>query len=269
MVFAGAAILLATAFLAFNSWLAARQTSDIRDLVVSPIQSLAFQFMSAAASQPSTIPNEFQSPSPVPQSTLEKLQSKGGTQPALSAKGMPNWDIFLPLVFKRSDIPNTLPIVRLEIPRLKVSRAVVPLGVVEDGRGNLNWDTDRLFATRNRSDLVGHQVSSALPGQGGNVVLVGHNYDQGTFRWKGVFINIKSLQPGDEILVYTEGGQEYKYQVALVKQIAWRKHSEAELAKHLRFLGKTESKQLTLITCGGANTWPWPARIYVVAVPIK
>jgi len=26
---------------------------------------------------------------------------------------------------------------------------------------------------------------------------------------------------------------------------------------------------LTLVTCGGANVWPWQARLYVVSVPAQ
>ncbi len=164
---------------------------------------------------------------------------------------------------------ESLQVVRLIIPRLKIDRAVVPLGLVPEDQGGFGWDTDNLFATRNRPDLVGHLITSAYPGQGANVVLVGHNYDQGIFRWKGVFVNLKSLKPGDEILVYTEDGQEFIYQVVRIKQIPWRNQNDAELEKHIRYMGESESEQLTLVTCGGANAWPWPARVYVVAVPVK
>jgi sortase (surface protein transpeptidase) len=96
---------------------------------------------------------------------------------------------------------------------------------------------------------------------------MGHNYDNGYFAWEGVFVNIKSMVPGDPIIVYTEGGGEYRYTVQLVKKVRWLHQNSAEAEKHLKFLGPTPSEQLTLVTCGGANVWPWPARLYVVAAP--
>jgi hypothetical protein len=159
------------------------------------------------------------------------------------------------------------PIVRLVIPTLNIDRAVISVGMHPDSSGTLQWDTDPLFATANRLDLVGHLATSYNPGQGNNIILIGHNYDNGWFIWEGVFVNLKNLQPGDKIIVYTEGGGEYHYVVQMLKKVPWRDKSQDELDKHEKFLGPTASEQLTLVTCGGANVWPWPARQYVVAVP--
>ncbi len=155
----------------------------------------------------------------------------------------------------------------IQIPSLKVKRAVVPIGMRPDNRGGMSWDTDAIFATNNRPDLVGHLVGSAYPGQGGNVILIGHNYNQVDYGWEGVFVHIKSLQVGDRILIRGEDGREYTYLVQQVKQVPWRSQSPKELEKHLKFLGPVQSERLTLVTCGGANIWPFPARVYVVAVP--
>jgi hypothetical protein len=159
------------------------------------------------------------------------------------------------------------PAVRLVIPSLGIDRAVVPLGMHPASNGILQWDTDSLFATRNRVDLVGQMVASLNPGMGGNSIMVGHNYDQGTYQWEGVFVNLKNIQPGAKIVVYTQGGAELHYVVQLVKKVPWSKQNDDEWEKHMKFLGPSESDRLTLVTCGGANIWPWPARIYVVAVP--
>ena len=35
----------------------------------------------------------------------------------------------------------------------------------------------------------------------------------------------------------------------------------------MKYLGPVKSERLTLVTCGGANIWPFPARVYVVAAP--
>ncbi len=162
----------------------------------------------------------------------------------------------------------TGPVVRLVIPSLQIDRAVVPITVRMSG-GTVEWDTDKLFATRNRLDLVGQPEISTNPAEGGNVILVGHNYDNGVFIWEGVFVDIKSIQPGAEISLYTEGGGQFRYVVQQVKKVSWSSKSAEELERHARFLGPQPDETLTLVTCGGANIWPWPARIYVVAKPVQ
>jgi sortase (surface protein transpeptidase) len=131
----------------------------------------------------------------------------------------------------------------------------------------VDWATDKLFANANRKDLIGQTITSVNPGEGGNIVLMGHNYDNGYYAWEDAFVNIKSLAPGDQIVAYTEGGGEYHYSVQLVKKVPWREENAAEAAKHFKYLGPTASEQLTLVTCGGANVYPWQARLYVVAAP--
>lgn len=164
--------------------------------------------------------------------------------------------------------PSSGPVVRLVIPALKIDRAVIPTGMRPVGNGRLDWDTDSLFATRNRLDLVGQPVISTNPGDGGNVILIGHNYDQGIYAWNGVFVSLKTIPVGSQIQVFTQGGGVFTYQVVRVKEVPWAEQSQAELEKHMKYLGPSPSEQLTLVTCGGANVWPWPARIYVVAAPV-
>lgn len=172
----------------------------------------------------------------------------------------------LPLVTPTpTPMPPAEPVVRLQIPRLEVDRAVIPIGMRPDTNGSLVWDTDALFANRSRPDLVGQLVGSANPGQNGNVILTGHNYNQGRYNWKGVFVNLASLQPGDEIVVDVQGDKRFIYRVASVNQVPWREKSDAEWARHVQFLGASDREQLTLVTCGGAAFYPFPNRVYVVA----
>jgi len=74
---------------------------------------------------------------------------------------------------------------RLVIPSIRVDRAVVPIGLRKDSSGQLQWNTDKLFATNNRLDLVGQVAVSVNPGDGGNVVLMGHNYNNSGAAWSG------------------------------------------------------------------------------------
>lgn len=159
------------------------------------------------------------------------------------------------------------PVVKLVIPRLQVNRAVVPVELRRDGNGNVDWNTEALFSTPNRSDLVGQLAVSANPGEGGNIILVGHNYNNGWYDWEGVFVRLSNMQAGDVITLMTENGGEFQYIVQKVKKVPWQKRNLAELEKHQKFLWPTGHEQLTLVTCGGTVLWSWQARIYVVALP--
>jgi len=163
--------------------------------------------------------------------------------------------------------PSAGPVIRIAIPTLNVDRVVMPVDFYTDANGQLQWNTNPLFATRNRQDLVGQLATSVNPRDGGNIVLVGHNYNEGWFAGAGVFVNISSLQPGNNIRIYTHNGKKFVYVVQFVKQVPWRHGNANELEKHQKYLWPTPKERLTLVTCGGANFWPWPARIYVVATP--
>jgi LPXTG-site transpeptidase (sortase) family protein len=143
----------------------------------------------------------------------------------------------------------------------------VPVKIITDGNGQMQWNTDPLFATANRKDLIGQLATSTNPGEGGNTVLLGHNYDWGIYEWEAVFVSINKLQPGDTITVYTTNGGKFYYTVQQVKKVPWQSQSETELAKHQKYFFPTDHEQLTLITCGGADIVDWNARIYVVALP--
>jgi len=98
-----------------------------------------------------------------------------------------------------------------------------------------------------------------------NFILVGHNYNQGWNAWGGVFLNIKNLQPGDKIFLYTENGDKYRYKVKEVEEVPWVYMDASEMERHRGFLWPTPEEQVTLVTCGGANIGIWSARIYVIA----
>ena len=168
----------------------------------------------------------------------------------------------------RAPVSPSQPVVRLKIPNINVDRAVVDIGMVPGKNGGMQWDSDSLFATSSRKDLVGHLNGSALPGESSNIVLVGHNYDWGIFQWNGVFYNVNRLKPGDKIILFSQGGQRRVYRVDKVKEIPFNNNgNEEELFKHFKHMGPTQSERLTLVTCGGANLWKWNKRVYVIAYP--
>jgi LPXTG-site transpeptidase (sortase) family protein len=169
------------------------------------------------------------------------------------------------LVPPPAKVERSQPIVRLRIPALKIKRAVIDIGVVGGPNGQ-DWDTDRLFANRNRPDLVGHLEGSAYPGESSNIVLVGHNYD---YNGSGVFVNLQKLDDGDEIILTTESGEERVYEVIKVKTLPWSGGTAEDIRRHFRFLGPSGDEQLTLVSCGGANIGFFNKRVYVVAVPVE
>jgi LPXTG-site transpeptidase (sortase) family protein len=133
---------------------------------------------------------------------------------------------------------------------------------------NLQWGTYALLANKNRRDLVGQLPTSVNPGDGSNIVLVGHNYNRGDSNWYGVFINLKALTPGDRITVYTQNDREFHYTVQEVRQVPWSQEEGGGLGEHQEYLWPTPHEQLTLVTCGGVNLLRWSDRIYVVALPV-
>jgi LPXTG-site transpeptidase (sortase) family protein len=160
--------------------------------------------------------------------------------------------------------PTPGPPVWVEIPQINVDRAIVPIGTVDRG-GRLEWDDDQLFATASRRDLVGHLEGSANPGQPGNCILIGHNYNRGWYNWTGVFYSLHRLRPGDVVQVYNEDDALFTYQVDRVEEVPWRSWSTADTMTHIVYLSPTPDETLTLVTCGGANLAPFPSRIYVIA----
>lgn len=160
--------------------------------------------------------------------------------------------------------PTPGPPVQIEIPKLKIDRAIVLVGTVIIG-GRTEWDADKLFANSSHRDLVGHLEGTANPGQAGNIVLIGHNYNRGFFNWVGVFHSLRRLRKGDEIELLNENNESFIYQVAEVEEIPFQEFSSAGLLSHLAYLSPTQDETLTLVTCGGANLAPFPSRIYVRA----
>jgi LPXTG-site transpeptidase (sortase) family protein len=155
------------------------------------------------------------------------------------------------------------PVIRLVIPRIAIDQTVVPVGVRTGKSGVPEWDTETLFATSNRRDLVGQLVTSVNPGEAGNVVLIGHNYDRGRLLWEGVFLHLGDVRPGNRITLYTSRAESFEYEVVNVVQVP-----SADLATHEKYLWPTENEQLTLVTCGGPNFGRWSVRVYVIAIPI-
>jgi LPXTG-site transpeptidase (sortase) family protein len=270
LIVCGVVLLVCVALFSVKSVLAASHQAE-ESYLVSASRELPLPLPSLT---PTATPLPTATPTPLPQPTATQT-----TTATLPASETPTATLAPPTATPEPVLETTLaaellptvetgPIIRLVIPALNIDRAVAPVGLREDANGQLQWNTNKLFANQNRNDLVGQLESSLNPGQGGNIILVGHNYNEGWFG-QGVFVNIDALKQGDQITVFTESGGQFEYIVQKVKKVPWQQQNSAEMQKHQKYLFPTETEQLTLVTCGGAYVWSWSARIYVVAAPVQ
>jgi LPXTG-site transpeptidase (sortase) family protein len=291
LILAGALLLFCAALSGVKTALAAQRPDEQNFLVSSidlplPLPTLTSQPVAAEVLAPT--PVEAAQPTPAGEFAPPPTQEPEPTPAAPESQGLvENALLYLPFVSNAEPLPvqeqtaaampqppvepqfitqSSGPVIRLEIPRLKVDRAVVTIDLIKKAGGELQWNTDSLFANANRPDLVGQLATSVNPGDGGNIILVGHNYNNG-WNWAGVFVNVDKLQPGDKILLRTENGGAFEYDVQKVKKVPWTQQNSAELEKHAKYMWPTASEQLTLVTCGGSYLMSWTARIYVVAIP--
>jgi sortase A len=171
----------------------------------------------AAALNPET-------PTPTPLVMAVVLPS-GHTPPDAQGNTRPNEaeipEHLRPMVQSLANIPVPTPApdqaIRLQIPRLKVDAPVV------QGDG---WEQLKKG--------VGQHIGSANPGQNGNVVLSAHNDVYGE-----LFRHLDQLQPGDNVIVYTQQRQ-YVYVVdrtVIVEPTA------------VEVMASTGSPTVTLISC--------------------
>jgi sortase A len=153
-------------------------------------------------------------------------------------------------------IDNSAP-VRLFIPSVRIDTKVVPVGwnmIPAPGGGvKSEWEV--------ADYAVGHHAGSANPGQVGNVVLSGHVDYRGQ-----VFKDLKDVNKGDEVVVYTEKGQ-YIYVVTDLKIVREEGVPDAQRRENAKFMNPTPDLTLTMITC-----WPYGIdthRLIVIAKPYQ
>lgn len=141
-------------------------------------------------------------------------------------------------------------IVRIASPNIKLDTSVYEVYI---NRKTNVWEVADYAA--------GHNFNSKNPGEGGNIVLAGHN------NWRGeVFRYLEFLKPGDLIQVWTLEGKEYDYRVTDVQKLKEAGVSMAQRIKNASVMNATDHEQLTLITC-----WPYTTythRLIVTALPV-
>ncbi len=142
----------------------------------------------------------------------------------------------------------------LTIPAINVDSNVIEVGIspVEiDGQQAYIWDVAPY--------AVGHNFSSANPGEGENVVLTGHD------DWQGeVFKNLYKLKKGDQLTVQA-GDRQIAYHVDDILLLPEVGEPLAKRIENAAFIGTTGDERLTLVTC-----WPYAVddhRLIIIARP--
>ena len=146
---------------------------------------------------------------------------------------------------RRPNLPSR--IVRIASPDVKLDAKVYEVYAVKGA-----WEVAEYAA--------GHHFNTNNPGEGGNIVLSGHN------NWKGeVFRYLEFLKVGDLIQVWTLDGKEHRYRVADTKKLKETGVPMAQRIENGKVMLPTDHEQLTLITC-----WPYTTythRLVVIALP--
>jgi sortase A len=142
----------------------------------------------------------------------------------------------------------------LSIPAIRVDSDIIDVGVSQieiNGQKAFIWDVAPY--------AVGHNFSSANPGEGENIVLAGHD------DWQGeVFKNLYKLKKGDEIMVQAGDGEK-KYHVDEILLLPEIGESLEKRVQNASFIGTTGDERVTLVTC-----WPYGVddhRLIVIARP--
>lgn len=142
------------------------------------------------------------------------------------------------------------PPTRIAAPSIGLDTKVVPVGyTVEEGQGVFYkiWQVADYAA--------GWNDDSKLPGQGGNIVIAGHNNIRGE-----VFRHVADLEPEDKITLYC-GSHAYTYMVESRLLLLEKGASDQQKIASARWIGEFPDERLTLVTC-----WPYTGNTYRVIV---
>lgn len=186
-------------------------------------------------------PTETAEPSAPPTVPASAGQTQRGTptpDPNLLPNGVRYGD-------HRPDLPSR--IVRIASPDMQLDAEVYEVYAIKG-----QWEVAEWAA--------GHHYNTPNPGEGGNVVLNGHN------NWKGeVFRHLEFAEVGDLIQVWTLDGKEHRYRVSEVMKLKEAGVTREERINNGRVMLPTGHERLTLITC-----WPYTTythRLIVIALP--
>jgi sortase A len=199
---------------------------------------------------PDVLPDPAPDAQPPPTETPEPAPAATRPSTARAPKGTPTADPnILPNGVRYGDHRPNLPsrIVRIASPNIKLDAKVYEVYAIKGA-----WEVAEYAA--------GHHFNTNNPGEGGNIVLNGHN------NWKGeVFRYLEFMKVGDLIQVWTLDGKEHRYRVAETKKLKEAGVPMAQRIENGKVMLPTDHEQLTLITC-----WPYTTythRLVIIALP--
>ncbi len=146
--------------------------------------------------------------------------------------------------------PAPQPPTYLSMPAIGVQAPVEKMGwttTTQNGKTKSDWDIP--------ANAAGWAINSAVPGQGSNIVLAGHNNIDGD-----VFLHLADLQAGDTVTLYV-GNTPSTYQVVerhLIREAGVPLEQQLANAK---WMDPTRNEQVTLISC-----WPPTNNTYRIIV---
>ena len=152
-------------------------------------------------------------------------------------------------------VPKSPP-TRIVAPAIDLDSEIVPVGwklVTRNGKRVSEWEV--------ADSAAGWHQNSALPGEGGNIVISGHHNLKGE-----VFRYIVDLIPGDVITLYSDG-QPLDYSVKFRLVVHDKGVSAEQRRENTRWIGSFPEERLTLVSC-----WPYTSnthRVIVVAAPVS
>lgn len=175
--------------------------------------------------------------------------------PSAAASQTPNRSTATPLPESIEELARSVYGERLiawvDLPAISVRAPVRPVGWNAETEDSLpDWD--------NPEAEVGWVVSSALPGDTGNMILYGHNNIHSS-----VFMRLSEMQAGDSIILTTgEGEWRYRVREVVILEIGGE---QANLSAYQEYLQPKNETVLTLLSC-------WPPdnnthRVIVLAEP--
>ncbi|MFG2560303.1 class F sortase [Streptomyces sp. NPDC048496] len=124
---------------------------------------------------------------------------------------------------------------QVAIPSIGVTSSLMPLGLNADGTVEV--------PPAEKGMTAGWYKGSAIPGERGAAVLIGHN---DTRFGRAVFHDLKKIGKGADIVVRNEQGQAAHFTVTGTESVS----KKAFPTK--RVYGRTDDRALRLITCDGA-----------------
>jgi sortase A len=258
-------LILCGAILLGSSIVAATRAQDNRasDVPVASQRAALVPVASATVQSdaPDTEPAWASSPTPDQRQTAPR-QLKSTPVPDPRPLQLPHFGegLLEPLaVVKQSTSPYAQNVAGRRAIHVSVPAVAIDADIVEVEPVAVQSDQQTMFEWPVADWAAGHHSTSANPGEGGNIVIAGHDDVRGE-----VFRGLHDVKVGDQVIVSTDAAS-YTY---VVQEIHMRLYANESLEEQLSvgaFIEPMPEERLTLVTC-----WPYQVdthRLIVVAKP--